>query len=36
MWKNFKQVFAEEYHDLVEEKKVTSGGAGFHSANAMQ
>ena len=29
-------MFAEEYHDLVEETKVTSGDAGFHSENAMQ
>ena len=27
---------AEEYHDLVEETKVTNGDVGFHSANAMQ
>ena len=35
-WASFKQVFAEEYHYLVKETKVTSGDAGFHSANEMQ
>ena len=29
-------MFAEEYHDLVEETKVNSRVAGFHYANAMQ
>ena len=33
-WGSSKQVFAEEYYDLVEETKVTNGDAGFHSANA--
>ena len=35
-WASLKQVFAEEYHDLVEVTKVTNRDAGFHSANAMQ
>ena len=35
-WAIFKQVFVEEYHDLVEETKVTSGDSGSHSANAIQ
>ena len=35
-WDIFKQVFVEEYHDMVEETKVTNGDSGFHSANAMQ
>ena len=35
-WASFKQVFAEEYHNLVDETKVTNGNAGFHSANMMQ
>ena len=35
-WVSFKQVFAEEYHDLVEETKVTSGDAVLKSANAIQ
>ena len=26
----------EEYHDLVEETKVTNGDSGFHSENTMQ
>ena len=34
--KVFKQVFIEEYHDLVKEKKVTSGYSGFNMANSMQ
>ena len=29
-------MFAEEYHDLVEDTKVTNGDAGFHLANTMQ
>ena len=32
----FKQVFTEEYHDLVEETKVASGDAGFHLDKSMQ
>ena len=36
MWKIFKQVFAEEYHDLIEETKVDSGDEGIHSDKAMQ
>ena len=36
MWTVFKQVFAEEYHNLVEETKVTSEDAGFNLDNAMQ
>ena len=32
----FKIIFAEEYHDLIEETKVTTGDAVSHSANAMQ
>ena len=32
----FKQVFAEEYHDIMEETKANNGDAGFHSAKAMQ
>ena len=36
MWTIFIQVFAEEYHDLVEETKVTSGETRFYLANAMQ
>ena len=36
MWARFKQVFAGEYHDLVEDTKVTNGDACFHSENAMQ
>ena len=35
-WASFKQVFAEEYHKLVEETKVTRGDAGFQSTDAMQ
>ena len=35
-WASFKQVLAEEYHDLVEETKVTNRDSGFHSANAIQ
>ena len=35
-WASFKHVFAEEYHGMLEETKVTNGGAGFHSANSMQ
>ena len=35
-WNIFKQVFADEYHDLVEETKVTSGVAGFHLENVME
>ena len=35
-WTNSNQVFAEYYHNLVKETKVTSGYSGFHSANAMQ
>ena len=33
---SFKQVFTEEYNDLVEDTKVTNSDAGFHSANEMQ
>ena len=33
---SFKQVFVEEYHDLVEETKVTNGDASFQSASPMQ
>ena len=29
-------MFAEEYHDLVEDTKVTTGYSIFHSANAIQ
>ena len=36
MYDSFKTVFAEEYHDLVEDAKVTTGDLGFHLANAMQ
>ena len=36
IWVSFKMIFAEEYHDLVEETKVTTGKTGFHSANVMQ
>ena len=36
MWTVFKQVFAEEYHNLVEETKVTSEDAGFNLDNEMQ
>ena len=36
MWKTFRQAFAEEYQNLVEETKVASGYAGFHSANEIQ
>ena len=35
-WAGFKIIFAEEYHDLVEETKVTKGDAGFNSANEIQ
>ena len=35
-WESFKKVFTEEYHNLVEETKVTNEDSGFHSANAMQ
>ena len=35
-WASFKIIFAEEYNDLVEETKVTTGYAGFHLANAME
>ena len=35
-WTNFKQVFAEEYHELVEETKVTSGDDRFYLANDIQ
>ena len=31
-----KKIFAEKYHDLLEETKVTTGDASFHSDNAMQ
>ena len=36
IWASFKQVFTDEYNDLVEEIKVTNGDAGFHSANGIQ
>ena len=36
MWASLKTIFAEGYHDLVEETKVTKWDAGFHSDNAMQ
>ena len=36
MWKIYKQVFAREYHDLIEETEFTSGDARFHLVNAMQ
>ena len=36
IWVSFKMIFAEEYHDLVEETKVTTGKTVFHSANVMQ
>ena len=29
-WDSFKAIFAEEYHDLVEETKAATGDAGFH------
>ena len=35
-WARFKNIFAEEYHDLVEETKFVTGDAGFHSTNRMQ
>ena len=35
-WASFKQVFVDEYHELVEKTKVTSKDAGFHSTNKMQ
>ena len=35
-WASFKQVFVEEYHDLVEETKVTNRDSNFHSAYSMQ
>ena len=35
-WYRFKTILAEEYNDQVEEIKVTTGDAGFHSDNAMQ
>ena len=36
MWKNSKQVFTEEYHNIFRETYVTSGDIGFQSANAMK
>ena len=35
-WDIFKQVFTEEYHDLVEETNVTNLYPVFRSANVMQ
>ena len=35
-WTIFKQVFAEEYHNLLEETKVASEDSGFNSENSMQ
>ena len=35
-WSRFKTIFAEEYHDLVEDTKVTIGDSGFHLDNKIQ
>ena len=35
MWAIFKIIFLEEYYDLVEETKVTTGESFFHSSNVM-
>ena len=35
-WEIFKKALAEEYHDLMEEMKFTSGDAVFHLDNAMK
>ena len=36
MWDRFKIIFAEKCHDLVEDTKVATGDAVFHSANVIQ
>ena len=35
-WEIFNKVFAEEYHNLVEETAVTSRDTGFHLSDVMQ
>ena len=35
-WDSFKNLFVEEYHDLVEDNKVNTGDSIFHSAKDMQ
>ena len=36
IWASFKTIFAEEYHELVEETNVNTGDASFHLANAIK